>query len=98
LKIYTSTVEGLLLNNPAAILHKGQKLAVEHDTVDVLTAVTRSELVLADVITPAPAQTPKEPKPEEPEQTDKDEPGTDGQETGGQQKAGIRNKKPGRGR
>jgi len=63
LRIYTSTVEGLLLNNPAAILHMGQTLRVERDTVDVLTAVTKGELVLKTVITPEPVITSDEPKP-----------------------------------
>jgi hypothetical protein len=54
LKIYISKVEGLLLNNPAAYLHKDQKLAVEIDTVDVLTAVAEGklELVLPSVSAP----------------------------------------------
>jgi hypothetical protein len=69
LKIYTSTVEGLLLNNPAAILHMGQTLKVEHDTVDVLTAVTKGELVLKTVVnTPEPLPTSGEHKSEEPKQ------------------------------
>jgi hypothetical protein len=70
LNIYTSTVEGLLLNNPAAILHMGQTLRVEHDTVDVLTAVTKGELVLKTVIAPEPVHTSDEPEPGEPERTD----------------------------
>ncbi len=52
MKIYVSTIEGLLLNNPAAILHKDQKLRVEHDTVEVLTAVTEGKLVLAEGAAP----------------------------------------------
>jgi hypothetical protein len=56
LKIYVSTIEGLLLNNPAAILHKDQKLRVEHDTVEVLTAVTEGKLVLAEDHVSAPEQ------------------------------------------
>ena len=65
MKIYISKVEGLLLNNPAAFLHKDQKLAVEIDTVDVLTAVAQGklELILPSVSVPV---IPSEP----PEQTD----------------------------
>lgn len=54
MKIYISRVEGLLLNSPAAFLHKDQKLVVEADTVDVLTAVAEGklELVLPSVSAP----------------------------------------------
>ncbi len=48
-KIYISKVEGLLLNSPAVILHKYQKLSVVHDTEEILRAVSDGKLVPADV-------------------------------------------------
>lgn len=48
-KRYLSKVEGLLLNSPAVILHKDQKLNVAHDTEEILRAVSDGKLVPADV-------------------------------------------------
>jgi hypothetical protein len=48
-KRYISKVEGMLLNSPAVILHKDQKMNVVHDTEEILRAVSDGILVPADV-------------------------------------------------
>ncbi|MCZ7401082.1 MAG: hypothetical protein O8C61_02540 [Candidatus Methanoperedens sp.] len=48
-KRYISKVEGLLLNSPAVILHKDQKMSVVHDTEEILRAVSDGILVPEDV-------------------------------------------------
>ncbi len=58
MKVYISKVEGLLLNSPAAILHKDQKLMVDQDTVDVLTAVAGGKLILEGTLPAEPEEKP----------------------------------------
>ncbi len=48
MKTYISKVEGLLLNNPAAFLHKDQKLRTAQDTVEILQALTAGKIALVD--------------------------------------------------
>jgi hypothetical protein len=48
LKTYISEVEGLLMYSPAVFLHKGQKLKVAQDTVEILQALAAGNLVLVD--------------------------------------------------
>jgi hypothetical protein len=52
-KIYLSKVEGLLLNKPAVFLHKEQRMRVEHDTEEILGAVSEGKIVPADEPSPA---------------------------------------------
>ncbi|MFZ3169236.1 MAG: hypothetical protein WA130_16610 [Candidatus Methanoperedens sp.] len=48
MKTYISEVEGLLMYSPAVFLHKGQKVKVAQDTVEILQALTAGNLVLVD--------------------------------------------------
>ncbi len=52
-KRYISKVEGLLMNSPAVFLHKDQKMRVDHDTEEILRAVSEGKLVPEDVPPPA---------------------------------------------
>jgi hypothetical protein len=77
LKTYISKVEGLLLNNPAAFLHKDQKLKADQDTVEILQALTAGKIVLLEEDNPPkveaeiPESEPKtEAKPEDTEAAD----------------------------
>jgi len=48
LKTYISEVEGLLMYSPAVFLHKGQKMKVAQDTVEILQALAAGNIVLVD--------------------------------------------------
>ncbi len=48
-KRYISKVEGLLMNSPAVFLHKDQNMRVDHDTEEILRAVSEGKLVPEDV-------------------------------------------------
>jgi hypothetical protein len=48
LKTYISEVEGLLMYSPAVFLHKGQKLKVAQDTVEILQALAAGNIILVD--------------------------------------------------
>jgi hypothetical protein len=48
LKTYISEVEGLLMYSPAVFLHKGQKVKVAQDTVEILQALASRNLVLVE--------------------------------------------------
>jgi hypothetical protein len=48
LKTYISEVEGLLMYSPAVFLHKGQKMKVAQDTVEILQALAAGNLVLVE--------------------------------------------------
>ncbi|CAG1770282.1 hypothetical protein BAC3_00927 [uncultured bacterium] len=66
MKTYISEVEGLLMYSPAVFLHKGQRVKVAQDTVEILQALTAGNLVLVDEGPKIEAEIPKpEPRPEE---------------------------------
>lgn len=44
MKTYVSNVEGLLMHSPAVFLHKGQRLDVEEDTVEIFHAIKDGKL------------------------------------------------------
>lgn len=48
MKTYISEVEGLLMYSPAVFLHKGQKMKVAQDTVEILQALAAGNLILVD--------------------------------------------------
>ena len=71
MKTYISEVEGLLMYSPAVFLHKGQKLKVAQDTVEILQALAAGKLVLVDEdkIPKVEAEIP-EPEPQSEEKTE----------------------------
>ncbi len=52
-KRYISKVEGLLMYTPAVFLHKDQNMRVDHDTEEILRAVSEGNLVPADEPSPS---------------------------------------------